>query len=441
LKALSRNLLILCAFLGISYLFFHLALDNNFWHGDDFTYLTHNLRTAEHRVAVFDNKEPYKFQPLVYGVSYLIFKSFGFEPRGYFLFNMLLHGLNSFLVYLLVQTLLKQRTVALLSGLLFAFTVGNYGKAVMIMSGLEDLIITSLTLCTMIFYFENELGGGGRVRSPWFILALLFFMASMLTRSTSFSILGAFLAFSYFFRRDTGRRVISSNFIVLLGIAAAALIIKTQVFQYSPVFYTENPGPVKIVLFAVKNVISYLVRMIFPIHASHLVAEAGPAVRFVYGFATEIRIVIALIVISYSFFGFIFGNHAIRFFIAWTYIMVIPFAFFQFPKDWLNMRHLYLVSIGFVMVISAGAVYCSRLIAHRTWRRLVPFVVPLFFILLARFIVTQLDNSYELKAASPATAQHRREIARRVPGVTIEGDKLRHAPNAGSGSGQEGYEP
>jgi len=440
LNALLKNLLVLCAFLAISYLFFHPALDNNFWHGDDFTYLTHNLRTAEHRVAVFDNKEPYKFQPLVYGVSYLLFKTCGFEPHGYFLFNILLHGLNSFLVYLLVQTLLKERTVAFLSGLLFVFTVGNYGKAIMIMSGLEDLVITTFTLCTMIFYFKNELGGGGRIRSLWFILALVFFVASMLTRSTSFSILGAFLAFNYFFRRDTGRRVINSNFIVLLVVAAAALVTKTQVFQYSPAFYTENPGPVKIVLFAAKNVISYLVRMIFPIHTSNLVAEAGPAVRFVYGFATEIRIVIALTVISYSFFGFIFGNHAIRFFIAWTYIMVVPFAFFQFPRDWLNIRHLYLVSIGFVMVISAGAVYCSRLIAHRTWRRLVPFIVPLFFILLARFIVTQLDYSYELKAASPATIEHRREIARSFPGVTIEGDKLRLAPEAGSGSG-EGYEP
>jgi len=412
LKALLRNTLVLGAFLGISYLFFHLALDNRFWYGDDFTYLSHNLRVADRTLAVFDNAPPYKFQPLVYGVSYLLFKRYQFEPHGYFLFNILLHGLNSFLVYLLVQTLLRDRAVAFLSGLLFVFTVGNYGKAIMIMSGLEDLIITTLTLLTMIFYFRNELGSGGRMRSPWFILTLVFFVASMLTRSTSFSILGAFLAFNYFFRRDTGRRVVSATFLVLVVIAAAALVIKTQAFQYSPAFYAENPGFLKVVLFAAKNAIGYIVRMVFPIHTSNLVAEAGPAVRFVYGFATEIRIVIALTVISYSFFGFIFGNHTIRFFIAWTYIMVIPFAFFQFPRDWLNIRHLYLVSIGFVMVISAGAVYCSRLIAHRPWRRLVPFVVPVFFILLARFIVTQLDRSYELKAANPATTEQLNQTSR-----------------------------
>ena len=421
-----KHSLVLALFLGLSYLFFHLALDNSYWHSDDFSYLAHNLRMTETKTALFDNQPPYKFQPFVYGVSYFLFDRFGFEPRGYFLFNILLHGLNSFLVYLLVQTLLRDRAVAMLSGLLFVFAVGNYGKTILLMSGLEDLLITTLTLLTTVFYFRNELVGGGKTRSPWFALSLFFFIGSMFTRSTSLSILGAFLAFNYFFRRDTGRRVLSPNFVIFLVIAAGALVVKTLVFHYAPPFYTVNPGPFKVVLYAAKNVLSYLVRMIFPIHTSYLVVEGGPVVRFVYGFATQIRIVIALVMLSYSFFGFIFGNHTIRFFIAWTYITVIPFAFFQFPADWLNIRNLYLVSIGFVMVISAGAVYCSRLIGHHRARRLIPFIVPVFFILLARFVVVRLDRNYEIKEASPPTPERRELIVRRYPSVTIDGGRLRY---------------
>lgn len=435
MSAFLKNLLLLAAFLAVSYLFFHLALDNDFWQGDDFYYLAHDLHMTETRAALFDTAPPYKFQPLVYGASYYLFHFFKFEPRGYFFVNILLHGLNAFLVYLLVRTLLKDRAVAVLSGLLFVFTVGNYGKSIMIVSGLEDLMITTLTLCTMIFYFRNELTGGGRIRSPWFFLTLLFFVGSMFTRSTSLSILGAFLAFNYVFRRDTGHRVLSPDLVILLVIAAAALILKTLVFHYTPPFYTESPGPFKVVLYAAKNLISYLVRMIFPIHTSHLVTAAGPAVRFVYAFATEIRIVIALTVLSYSFFGFIFGNHAIRFFIAWTYIMALPFAFFQFPADWLDIRDLYLVSVGFVMVISAGAVYCSRMIEHRRWRRWVPFLVPLFFVVLARFIIVQLDNNYELRPTLPAAAARRTEIVRRYPWVAIEGNRLQYSRSVPAGSG------
>ena len=99
LKPFLLNVLLCALFLALSFLYFHLALDNGFWHTDDFGYLAHNLHMTETKTALFDIAPPYKFQPLVYGVSYFLFNRFGFEPRGYFLFNLLLHGLNAFLVY------------------------------------------------------------------------------------------------------------------------------------------------------------------------------------------------------------------------------------------------------------------------------------------------------------------------------------------------------
>ncbi len=433
MKRIAINLLFLLAALLLSYAFFHLALNNGFWHGDDFISLEHSLKMMEETRSAFDSQPPYKFQPIAYAIYFALFKLFGFSPKGYFLFNILIHGLNSFLVYTLVNALLKDRAVALLSGLLFVFTVGSYGKSIMIMSGMEDLIITTLTLLTMIFYFKNELEHEGRLFTPWFALAIVFFIASMLTRSTSFAILGTFLAFHYFFHESSRKGILSPNFIILFAITVAALIVKTSVFNYHPHFYDQYPGAVKVFYYTVKNVISYLVRMIFPIHTSHLVIQAGPAVRFIYRFATEIRILIALTVISYSFFGFIFGNRTIRFFIAWTYIMVIPFAFFQFPRDWLNIRHLYLVSVGFVMIISAGAIYCSRLISHQRWRRFVPLIVPIFFVFLARFIVTQLDKSYELKAQSSRTVEYKKTVVERFPDrVALRNGELVLLPKRGS---------
>jgi hypothetical protein len=418
------NVLVLCGFILLSYLFFHLSLDNGFWHSEDFLSLDHSMMMIDDISHTLDSHPPFRFQPLAYLAYYLLFKLLLFNAEGYFLFNIILHGVNSFLVYLLVHTTLKDRTVALLSAVLFVFTVGSYGKSVMVASGLEDLLITMLTLLAMIFYFKNELDGKGRVFSGWYLLSVVFFLASMLTRSTSFAILGAFLAFSFFFRSDTNKRIMSANFLILLCLAVAALIIKSQVFHYKPQFYTNNPGALVYIYRTFKNVFSYLVRMVFPIHSSHLVVESGPLVRFVYRFATEIRILIFLTIVSYSFFGFIFGNRPIRFFIAWTYIMVVPFAFFQFPNDWLNIRHLYLVSVGFVVVISAGAVFCSRLILHHRYRRFIPMLVPLFFIILSRFVIGQLDRSYEIKAASPGAAEMQEALAEKHEGVSIVDGEL-----------------
>ncbi len=420
----AKNILILCGFVLLGYLFFGQAQDNGFWHGADFLSLQHSLMMIDGTADSFSSQPPFKFQPLAYLAYFVLFKAFIFNAKGYFIFNIILHGLNSFLVYSLVQTILKDRTIALLSGLLFVFTVGSYGKSVMIASGLEDLLITTLTLLTMLCYFKNELDRGGKTLSGCYLLTLLLFVTSMLTRSTSMAILGTFLGFNFFFKNETGKRVLNANFIILLVVAVTALIIKAQVFGYRPPLYTENPGVFKFIFWTFKNVINYLVRMVFPIHTSHLVAQSGTAVRFAYRFATEIRIIIALTIISYSFFGFIFGNRPIRFFIAWTYIMVIPFAFFQFPDDWLNIRHLYLVSVGFVVVISAGAVFCSRLITHQRIRRFVPMLVPLMFIILSRFIVWQLDRSYEFKAASPAAIEMKENLSERFDDVTMEDGRL-----------------
>jgi len=419
-----KPLIVLIVFLVLSFLFFRLCLDNGFWNGYDYVGLENSVMMYSDTGAAFESNPPFKFQPLVYGIHYLLFKHFFFNASAYFFFNILLHGLNSFLVYLLVNTLIRDRAVAVLAGMLFVFTVGSYGKSVMIASGLEDLVITFLTLCTMICYFHNELRHDGKILSPWYLLTLIFFIASMLTRSTSFSILGAFLAFNFFFRVERKRRVADAGFVILLVMSFASLAAKATLFHYAPPLYDRYPGVFMFIFYAAKNVINYLVRMIFPVHTSHLVTGAGPTVSFLYKFATQIRIFIALTVLSYSFFGFVFGNRTIRFFIAWTYIMVMPFAFFQFPGDWLNIRHLYLVSVGFVSVIAAGAVYCSRLISENRWRRLVPMVIPLAFILLSRFIVLQLDGSYRVKSASPIMAEYRKHLAEKYDDVYMVGDEL-----------------
>jgi hypothetical protein len=161
--------------------------------------------------------------------------------------------------------------------------------------------------------------------------------------------------------------------------------------------------------------------MVFPIHSSTLVAEAGPVVRFIYEFATGIRMIIFLCIVSYSIFGFIFGNRVIRFFIAWTYIMVTPFCFFHFPADWLDIRFLYLASVSFQMIVASGTVLAARLLYQRPWRRRLPYLIPVVFVALSYFVVLQLDLNYEQKAASPrldaAKAHFYEAYARRTAAV------------------------
>ena len=387
---------ILLNLIGIA--FFALVRDNTFWHGDDWEYLIQALRIGSDWREVFSTRLHQTFQPIPNLIFFGEFQAFQIDARSYYMFNVFVHSINAFLVYLLVRTLLRDKTIAALSGLLFEFAVGNYGKSVMTVSGISDLVITTMTLTTMIYYVKNEIEERGALWKRNFVLCLFFFTLSLLSKTTSFSLLGLMLAFNLFYREETGRKIFDRNFTMFAGFALGVLAVKL-------VAQGAIPGASDLdfsVLSIARNLAAYLVRMVFPIHSSTLVSEAGSLVRFIYEFATAIRVVILLCILSYSLFGFVFGNRAIRFFIAWTYIVVAPFCLFRFPHDWLDIRFLYLASVSFQMILASGTVLAARLLYQKPWRRRLPYVIPLVFVALSYFVLLQLDYNYEQKAASPS---------------------------------------
>jgi hypothetical protein len=398
----------------IGFSFFSLVLDNSFWHGDDWNYLLQAMRIGEHWHELFSTRLHQTFQPIPNLIFFLEFRTFHIDARAYYLFNIFVHSINAFLVYLLVRTMLKDRAIAVLSGLLFEFAVGNFGKSVMTVSGISDLVITTMTLTTMIYYIKNETEERGALWKKNFILCLIFFTMSLLSKTTSFSIVLLMLAFNLFYRDQTGRRVFDRNFTMFAGIALLVLGVKLIAQGAVPGASDLDLNPLSVM----RNLAAYLVRMVFPIHSSTLVSEAGAVVKFIYEFATEIRVVIFLCIVSFSLFGFIFGNRVIRFFIAWTYIAVAPFCFFRFPKDWLDIRFLYLVSVSFQMILATGTVLAARLLYQRPWRRRLPFLIPVAFVALSYFVLRQLDYNYEQKANSPqldaVKAKFYEEYARRT---------------------------
>jgi hypothetical protein len=392
----AKNLLFLLVLFVLGLLFFALVRNNPFWHPGDYQYLLQAVKIEGSWREIFARAPLETFQPLVNLIFYGEFHFFGLNPWYYYLFNIVVHSFNAFLVYVLVRTLRQDQTTAVLSALLFVFAIGNYGKAVMVVSGISDLVITALTLLTMIFYIRNELDERGRMWTANYILCLLFFFLGLMSKATSFSILGCMFAFNLFYRQQTGRKLFDKNILIIGSFALVVLVVKLSILR-------SIPGSSDLAIFSwsfPRNFASYLVRMVFPIQYSSLVRDSGPAVQFIYGLASQIRILIFLCIVSYSVFGFIFGNRVIRFFIAWTYITVAPFCFFRFPADWLNIRYLYLVSVGFAMLLASGTVLAARLLYQKAWRRHLPYAVPLFFLLLSHFVVIRLDRSYE-KMHSP----------------------------------------
>jgi hypothetical protein len=334
----------------------------------------------------------------------LEFHFFGLSPRPYFLVNMVVHWLNSILAYLLINTLLHNRRSAFMAAFLFALAVGSYGKNLMFATGVSSLVYAMPVLLGTLLYVLNEKRASGRLWSVYSAGFYLLFAASLFMRGGTFSMLASFAFFNIFFREERGRRVLDTNLAICLVITLAATLARRLGAAGSPAMAVDAGA-------FLRNLPAYLVLMVFPLHQSELLATAPPLVRAVYAVAPFIRFCVGLAILSYSLFGFIFGSRALRFYLAWMFVMVVPFAFFRYPSDWLNLRFLYLVSVGFCVVLTTGTLYAVRLLSHQRGRRLLPFLIPLFYIGLSAALVHQLDGKNEQLARLPATQDRLAEVA------------------------------
>jgi hypothetical protein len=150
--------------------------------------------------------------------------------------------------------------------------------------------------------------------------------------------------------------------------------------------------------------------MFFPLQKSPMLESAPTIIVWLYYARTVIRFALTIAIVSYSFFGFVFGSRAIRFFIAWTYITLLPFTAHTADGKWLNLNHLYLASLGFCVVIAAGTVGCSSLLARAGRRRFVPYAAPAVMVAVALGLTYQLDYKYKARAASTPSEQLREQV-------------------------------
>jgi hypothetical protein len=150
--------------------------------------------------------------------------------------------------------------------------------------------------------------------------------------------------------------------------------------------------------------------MVFPLQPSELLERANPIVRLVYDVRTVIRVLLTIAIVSYSFFGIVFGSRAVRFFIAWTYITLLPFTGITGTGLWLNLTHLYLTSIGFCIILSAGSIGVYHLLKIRRWRRYIPFLAPLIYAVLSVSVAHQIDAQNRRAAQRPELVEMRAQV-------------------------------
>ncbi|HPF36502.1 hypothetical protein KDK88_10520 [bacterium] len=412
---LKRHLLVLAGLQILVFLLYHRILSMPFWSAEDLEVLHDALRLSPNPAVLLHHIGSVFSQPILQLLFVLEFRTFQLDPSGYFAVNLVLHGLNAFMLYLLVNMLFHRARMALPAAVLLAASVGNYGKALMSLTGQETLLLALLYLMVLYVLIRADFKHHGRISSPWYLLGLVLFGLAGLTRPALFSILLCLLAYKFFFYKERGGRGVFPPTMVILIVAGVLFAVFREMwgFRQPYIHFSEDQTVLSSVWLAVKTVFRYLNLMVFPMQVSDLLESTHPVVQQVYAWRMPIRVAVSLLIVSFSFFGFLFGSKPLRFFISWTYITVLPFSLTQLGSSWLNLQYLYLASLGFCVILAAGATGCAGLLEAHRWKRLVPWLGPLFFVVVTLSLNERLQTKYRAIGESPqlramtAMLQHR----------------------------------
>jgi tetratricopeptide (TPR) repeat protein len=314
-----------------------------------------NLRT----VLTTDANGTGNYHPLTM-LSYMVNYSIsGLDPASYHLVNLLLHLVNTLLVFwlallLFTATGLKQVPLAAsVAALLFGIHPLHV-ESVAWISARKDLLYTCfylLALLSYIWYAEKK-------SRAYYLLSLVFFVLSLLSKGMAVTLSLAVVAVDYLLKRDLlQKRVILEKapfFILSLGFGVLAVAVQqaqgaTEIIRFG--FFDR-------VVFASYGLTQYLVKMVFPYELCGYypypdLEQANIPVLWYFALAPALLTAGLLV-----YYARVKVNRTIVFGLLFFLINVI-FVLQLFPVGSAVMadRYTYLSSFGLLFVLAAGAAF------------------------------------------------------------------------------------
>ncbi len=184
------------------------SLNNEFltdW--DDGIYITNNTElqspngeSVKNAFTSFSNGHYHPLTTLSYSAEYNLF---GLSAKAFHTTNLILHILNSFLVFAFVWLLSKQQLTAFITALLFAVHPMHV-ESVTWISDRKDLLCTLFflgALCTYLIYKRDN-------KSKWYAITFLFFLLALFSKAMAVTLPIVFLVVDYFLLGKFSKKMI-----------------------------------------------------------------------------------------------------------------------------------------------------------------------------------------------------------------------------------------
>lgn len=292
-------------------------------------------------------------------LTYLIdHQIWNLNPFGYHLTNVLLHILNSVLIFCFVETLFRMRKIAFFASLLFLIHP-LHNAAVAYISGRADPLVTVLILSSTISFMKFIVHG--QRPAFYYFLALILFCLSLFTREIAI-LLPLLLIVVYLFV-NTGKKtngLWNFSFLILPFLIIGYIFAKYIFLGEEDMFLAPNLTSISWlrVLTWFKAVFIYLRIIFLPINlhmertTSIIDSFGDPLVPFLFLGIVAIGIIMKLV----------YKHSRISFFgLVWFFLTLIPIFFAMYFKTHILSNNLvimaehwlYIPLIGFAIFLAS----------------------------------------------------------------------------------------
>jgi protein O-mannosyl-transferase len=351
---------ILLVILIITFISYFNVLKNGFTNWDDQIYVTENPQFIYQGTGSFHflltNYYAGNYHPLTMLSLALEYKISGQNPFLYHLTNLILHLLNTLLVFIFTRKLFKNDTIALITAAFFGLHTIHV-ESVAWIAERKDVLYAAFYLLSLIFYLkflENPTNKGFWIKNKYYLLCLGFFLLSLLSKAQAVTLSLVLFLIDYYRggKMVNLKRDINKIPFLVLSLFFGIIALMAQKFSGAITDKVHFALVEKIIMVSAA-LTDYLYKLILPVHLSafypYPVKYEGHLLPEYWFYLVTLVCFIALAVfalkksriLTFCFFFFLLNLMLV--------LQILPVGG-AFMAD----RYLYLPSIGFFILFAYG---------------------------------------------------------------------------------------
>lgn len=164
------------------------------------------------------------YHPITTIVYILVYKFFGLNPMVYHGVNLLIHLMNSVLIFFLVFQIFKNHIISFLTAILFA-THPMHVESVAWISDLKDLLCTLFYIAALYVYVKRHKSPG----LHWNAKIWLFYLLALLSKSMAITLPFVLILYDFYVERKFTAKIILSKLpMILVSVVVAYISVQAQ---------------------------------------------------------------------------------------------------------------------------------------------------------------------------------------------------------------------